>query len=156
MINIIVAAAKNNVIGKNGYLPWNLKLDMARFKQLTMDNVVIFGANTFNEINKPLAGRINIVLSSKKQFIDGVVVCRSINEALNYASKTDKEIFICGGESIYRQTMEKADRIYLTRINEDFDGDRFFPEIPKAFELKLSQNITDGSTLTTFCIYERK
>lgn len=89
MINIIVAAAKNNVIGKNGYLPWNLKLDMARFKQLTMDNVVIFGANTFNEINKPLAGRINIVLSSKKQFINGVVVCRSIDEALNYASKTD-------------------------------------------------------------------
>ena len=155
MINIIVAVAHNGVIGNNGKLPWNLQLDMARFKQLTMNNVVIFGKNTFDEIQKPLAGRENVVLSTHTQNIDGVKIFDSLDKAISYAKTTGKEIFICGGESVYKEALVFADRLYVTRVNASFDGDRYFPDIPDEFECVSSQDILDTGIPTTFGVYER-
>ncbi len=154
MINIIAAVAENGVIGNNGKLPWNLKLDMARFKQMTMENVVIFGKNTFNEIKKPLAGRENIVLSTHINHIDGVKVFNSLDKALDFAKTFGKEIFICGGESVYKEALAFADRLYITRIHCDFDGDRYFPAVPDNFKCISSQDILDTGVATTFCIYK--
>ena len=155
MINIIVAVARNGVIGNNGRLPWNLKLDMARFKQMTMGNVVIFGKNTFNEIKKPLVGRENIVLTTRIKDIDGVEVFNSLDKAIDYAKTFDKEIFICGGESVYKEALAFADRLYITRIHSDFDGDRYFPDVPNNFKCISSQDILDTGVATTFCIYKK-
>ncbi|MDE6474780.1 MAG: dihydrofolate reductase [Clostridia bacterium] len=155
MINIIAAVAQNGVIGAKGKLPWNLKLDMARFKQLTMGNVVIFGINTFNEFKKPLAGRENIVLSTHTQKIDGVKVFDSLDKAVDYAKTTDKKIFICGGESVYKETMAFADRLYITHVHASYDGDRYFPDIPNDFKCVSSEDILDTDTPTTFCLYKR-
>lgn len=155
MINIIVAVADNGVIGKNGKLPWHLRLDMARFKQLTMGGSVIFGLNTFNEFKKPLAGRENIVLSTRTQAIDGVKVFNCLEKAVDYAKTQNKEIFICGGESVYKKALEFADRLYITHINADFDGDRYFPDIPDKFKCVSREEILDTGTPTTFCVYNR-
>ena len=155
MINIIVAVAQNGVIGNKGKLPWKLKLDMARFKELTMGNVVIMGINSFNEMGKPLAGRDNIILSTHTKSIDGAVVCDSLNKAIAYANSTKKEIFICGGESVYKEALAFADRIYLTRVNASYDGDRYFPSIPSDFQCVSTQEISDTGVSTTFCIYQR-
>ena len=155
MITIIVAVAKNGVIGKDGKLPWDLKLDMARFKELTMGNVVIMGSNTFKEIGKPLAGRENIIISKRIQAIDGATVCDSLDDAIRRAKFHGKEIFICGGESIYKEALAMADRLYITRVNEIVDGDRYFPAIPDNFKCVSSQDLADTGVSTTFCTYER-
>ncbi|MDE5654398.1 MAG: dihydrofolate reductase [Clostridia bacterium] len=155
MINIIVAVAQNGVIGNKGKLPWNLKLDMARFKKLTMGNVVIFGKNTFQEIRQPLIGRENIVLSTYLQNIDGAKVFDNLEKAIEYAKTSGKEIFICGGESVYKEAINFADRLYITHIHSDFDGDRHFPAIPKEYECVSSQDIQDTGVSTTFCVYKR-
>ena len=155
MINIIVAVAQNGVIGKDGKLPWKLPVDMARFKKLTMGGIVIFGYNTFNEFKKPLVGRENIVLSTHTQSIDGVKVFDSLDKAIKYAKTTDKEIFICGGESVYKEALNIADRLYITHIHATFDGDRYFPAVPDNFKCVSSEDIVDTGVNTTFSIYNR-
>ena len=155
MINVIAAVALNGVIGKDGKLPWNLKQDMARFKELTMGHVVVMGSNTFNGIGKPLAGRVNIVLSKRIKSLDGATVYDSLDKAIEYAKTLGKEIFIIGGESVYKDALAIADRLYITHVNADFDGDRYFPAIPKDFEWVSGQNSVDSGVDTTFCIYNR-
>ena len=155
MINIIVAVARNGVIGKNGKLPWKLKLDMARFKELTMGNVVIFGLNTFKEFSKPLSGRENIILSKRIQNIEGATVCKSLDDALSVAKTFGKEIFVCGGESVYKEALDIAARLYITHVDDDFDGDRHFPCVPNNFKCVSCQEVLDCGINTTFCVYER-
>ena len=113
------------------------------------------GLNTFNELKKPLAGRDNIVLSKSVKAIDGATVCDSLDKAIEHAKSTGKEIFICGGESVYKAALEFADNLYITRVNASFDGDRYFPAIPNNFECASSQDIIDTGVETTFCVYTR-
>lgn len=155
MINIIVAVAQNGVIGHNGRLPWKLPKDMARFKELTMEGVVIFGKKTFEEFGKPLTGRENIVLSKSTRHIDGVKVFGGLDTALEYAKTLDKEIFICGGESVYKEAMDIADRLYITYIHKSFDGDRHFPSVPDCFKCISTQKIQDNGIETEFKVYIR-
>ena len=156
MINIIAAVSENGVIGKDGKLPWQLKEDMKRFKALTWGNTVIMGANTYREIGKPLDGRLNIIVSSTLRVTgENVATAPSLEEAINLAKTKDKnqQIFICGGEQIYIQSIDVADRIYITRIQQNFEGDRFFPPIPEQF-IKVSEiTVEDGNIKTTFCEY---
>ncbi|MDE5990452.1 MAG: dihydrofolate reductase [Clostridia bacterium] len=159
MINIIVAIAKNGVIGKDGKLPWSLREDMSRFKRLTMGNTVIMGANTYREIGKPLQGRMNIILSSRLTLNEeNAVVMPSLTKAIKYALSRDdnKEIFVCGGESAYKEALDIANRLYITFIDADFDGDRFFPPIPDCFMEIKRTNIKDGEFSTAFCEYIRR
>ena len=127
-ISIIAALSHNRVIGKNNKLPWNLPADLQRFKELTLGKPIIIGQRTFESIGKPLPERTNIVLSQDPNFNPpGCIVVRSIEEALK-AVLSFREVMICGGASVYKQFLPLADKMYLTLIEGDFEGDAYFPE----------------------------
>ncbi len=128
-ISIIVAAARNNVIGRDGELPWRLPEDLKRFKQLTSGKPVIMGRLTYESIGKPLPDRKNIVLSTRNGLkIDGCDVVDTPDAAIRLAGGAE-EVMVIGGGGVYSQMLPMADRIYMTRINATVDGDTFFPEI---------------------------
>jgi len=137
-IVLVAAVALNGVIGKNGGLPWRLKSDLQHFRRLTMGKPVIMGRKTYASIAKPLAGRTNIVVSRDRNFgAVGILVAPSIEAALA-AARGDAlrrgvhEIAIIGGAEIYRQTMKKADRLVITRVQLQPEGDTGFPPIDQA------------------------
>jgi dihydrofolate reductase len=128
MISIIAAMGKNRVIGKNNKLPWHIADDLKNFKKLTSGNVVVMGRKTFESIGKPLPNRVNIVISSSMPETEGIIVCQDVPSALEKARSYKKEIFIIGGAAIYQQTIPWADRMYLSYVKGDYDGDAFFPQ----------------------------
>jgi dihydrofolate reductase len=130
MIALVVAAARNGAIGKENKLLWHLPNDLRFFKNLTWGSVVIMGRKTFESVNKPLPGRLNIVITRNQSWKhEGVRVCGSLDEALHVAHQAGyKTIFIIGGADIYSQSMPLADQIYLTRVHADLEGDVFFPD----------------------------
>ncbi|MDA3779394.1 MAG: dihydrofolate reductase [Bacteroidales bacterium] len=129
MISIIVAVAENNVIGKNNKLLWHIPRDMKHFKETTMGHHIISGRKTFESFGKPLPKRTNIIVTRNNNYTqEGCIIVNSLEDALDYA-KNDTEIFIIGGGEIYKQALNFADRIYLTKVHHSFDGDTFFPEI---------------------------
>jgi len=129
MISLIVAASTNNVIGKEGDLPWRLSADLKRFKELTMGKPIVMGRKTYESIGRPLPGRHNIVISRRGDYsADGCTVAQSIDAALEAAGDVD-EVMIIGGSHIYDAILPRADRIYMTRVHADIDGDTFFPEL---------------------------
>ena len=130
-LSLIVAAAENNSIGKNNQLLWHLPNDLKFFKNTTWGMPVIMGRKTFEAVNKPLPGRFNIVITRQERWkADGVIVAKDLNDALQKATETNcKEIFIIGGGEIYKQSMEMADKIYLTRVHATIEGDTFFPMV---------------------------
>ena len=130
-ISLIVAAANNNAIGKEGALPWCLPDDMRYFKNVTWGMPVIMGRKTFESFRKPLSGRKNIVITRQQDWkAEGTVVVDNLDDALFVANETDaKEVFVIGGGEIYRLAYEKAKRIYLTRVNAEPDADTFFPQL---------------------------
>ncbi|MCW3113438.1 MAG: dihydrofolate reductase [Segetibacter sp.] len=131
LLSLIVAASTNNIIGKNNGLPWRLPNDMKYFKNTTWGMPVIMGRKTFESMDEPLAGRINIVITRKTDWKPkGAVVVNNWNDAVFVAQDADcKEVFVIGGGEIFNDTIKKADRIYMTRIHTIIDGDVFFPEI---------------------------
>lgn len=131
-VSLIVAASDNNVIGKNNQLPWHLPNDMKFFKNTTWGMPVIMGRKTFDSMgNKPLPGRVNIVITRQEDWkADGVVTVKNWNDAVFVAKDSDcKQAFVIGGGEIFKDTIKKADRIYMTRVHTIIDGDVFFPEI---------------------------
>ena len=140
-ISFIAAVSENNVIGKDNQLPWHLPADMKYFKNITWAMPVIMGRKSFEALGKPLHGRKNIVVTRNKNWkAGGVQVVQSIDHAVTLAAKTDaKEIFITGGAEIFRAALPSADKIYLTRVHGNFDGDAFFPEL-SGNEWKLTSN----------------
>ena len=132
MVSLIVAAAENNAIGKNNQLLWHLPNDLKFFKNSTWGMPVIMGRKTFEAVNKPLPGRFNFVITRQFDWkADGVMMAVDLNDALQKAAETNcKEFFIIGGGEIYKQALEIADKIYLTRVHATFTGaDTFFPDI---------------------------
>ena len=126
-LSIIVAYSKNRVIGKNNTMPWHLSDDLKNFKSVTTGKTVIMGRLTYESIGKPLPNRKNIVLSRNLKNSD-VIVLNKLEHAIE-ESKEENEIFIIGGQDIYNQTVGMASKIYLTTINENLQGDKYFPEI---------------------------
>ena len=127
----IVAASENNVIGSNNELPWKLSDDFRYFKNKTWGMPVIMGRNTFNSLKKDLPGRLNIVLTGKKDWsAPNVIVVSEVGDAITKAKESDaKEIFIIGGGQVFKQTMDIVNRIYLTRVHTVVEGDTYYPEI---------------------------
>ena len=126
-LSIIAAMARNRVIGRDNRLPWRLPADWRRFKRLTMGHHLIMGRKTFESIGRPLPGRISIVLTGRRSYAPaGVQVAASLEDALRLA-QGDNEVFVGGGAGVYRQTLDLADRMYLTLLPDDFDGDTYFP-----------------------------
>jgi len=130
MLSHIVAASENNIIGVKNGLPWRLPNDFKYFKNKTWGMPVIMGRNTFESLKKDLPGRINIVLTKKKDWnAENVFVTHDIDEAIKKASESDaKEIFVIGGGEVFKQTMEKVNRIYLTRVHTQVEGDTSYPQ----------------------------
>ena len=137
-ISLIVAASTNNAIGKNNKLLWHLPNDLTFFKNTTWGMPVIMGRKTFESMNKPLPGRFNYVITRQSNWnAKGVTVANDLTEALKKAEEPNcNEIFIIGGGEVFKQSMDLANKIYLTRVHANLEGDVFFPEIDEsAWEL---------------------
>ncbi len=128
ILSIIVAIAKNHAIGKDNKLLWYLPNDLKHFKNTTSGHTVIMGRKTFDSVGKPLPKRRNIVITRQAISIEGCEVVDSLEAAIALC-KSEDEVFIVGGAEIYRQAIPLTDRIYLTIIDHEFDGDTFFPEL---------------------------
>lgn len=129
MLSTIVAASENNVIGKDNQLLWHLPDDLKHFKRTTKGHHVIAGRKTFESQGKPLPHRTNIIVTRNSDYrAEGCIVVNSLDRALELA-QADDEPFIIGGEQIYRMALPLVERIYLTRVHAEFEGDTFFPEL---------------------------
>ena len=127
--SIIVAASTNNVIGKNGGLPWRLPEDLKRFKETTMGKPMIMGRATWESIGRALPGRQNIIITRQSDLVaEGCDVVGSVDEALSAAGNA-AEVMIIGGGELYRQFLPRTGRIYFTRVHANIDGDTFFPKL---------------------------
>lgn len=130
-IIIIAAVTKNRVIGKKGSIPWNIKEELQHFKQTTYGFPIIMGRKTYESIGKTLEGRLNIVLSNKllwKQK-ENLFITHDLDEALNICQKQGfSKVFIIGGEKVYARTLSIADKLIISRIHMDIEGDTLFPE----------------------------
>jgi dihydrofolate reductase len=129
-VSSVVAISENHVIGKDNKLLWYLPNDLKHFKDITSGHTVIMGRKTFDSVGKPLPRRRNIIITRQDISIEGCEVVKSIEAALDLC-KDEEEVFIVGGAEIYRQSMHLTDRIYLTIVHKEFEGDSFFPEIDK-------------------------
>jgi len=131
IISLIVAMDEKRGIGKDGKLPWRLSSDLKRFRELTMGHHMIVGRKTFESIGKPLPGRQTIVVTRNASFkADGCIVAGSVQAALAAAQERgEPEVFVIGGAEIYTQTLDVADRVYLTQVHAQVDADTFFPEL---------------------------
>ncbi len=128
--SLIVAVAANGAIGLEGDLPWRLPADLRHFKRLTMGHHLIMGRRTWESVGVVLPGRTMIVVTRDREYasgVAGVLVAHSLGDALRLA-RDDDEPFVAGGAGLYREALEIVDRIYLTRIHVDFEGDTFFPD----------------------------
>ncbi|HUX89065.1 MAG TPA: dihydrofolate reductase [Gallionellaceae bacterium] len=126
-LSIIVAMARNRTIGINNTLPWRCPEDLKHFKTLTMGHHMIMGRKTFDSIGKPLPGRTTVVVTRNPELkIEGCIVTHSLDEAIA-ACAGDDEIFVVGGAELYAQALPLADRLYLTEVQQDVDGDAHFP-----------------------------
>ena len=139
MLSIIVAVSENNVVGKENKLPWKLSADLKRLKSLTMGHHIIMGRKTWESLGKALPGRINVVITTDKNFkAEGGVVVHSLNEALAFSS-ADDEIFIFGGGKIFKEAMPLVNKIYITRVHSIIDGDTFFPVLDRSDWKEISR-----------------
>lgn len=130
MISLIWAMDENQVIGKNNQLPWHLPEDLKFFKRTTMGHPIAMGRKTMDSIGKPLPGRENIVITRNHDFTkDGFTILHSVEEFIQYSNKLEDEIFVIGGAEIFKVFLPVADRLYITRIHAQFEGDTFFPEL---------------------------
>ncbi len=131
-ISLIVAMASNRTIGLNGQMPWHLSADLKRFKQITMGHPIIMGRLTFDAIGRPLSGRTNIIVSRNLSYQrEGCVIVDSIEAAINHGCRLADEVFVIGGAMLYEATLPMADTLYITQINQAFDGDTFFPDFDR-------------------------
>lgn len=157
LISIIVAFDKHRLIGKANELPWHYKEDLQYFKKMTLHKKVLFGKKTFysiyNKSNKLLPQRKTLVLSHNEVDILGVKTYHSVAEVLKDYLHSEEELFICGGRSIYEAFLEYADKLYITHIDKEYQGDCYFPDIDYSlYELTKQTKSKD----LLFCVYRRK
>jgi dihydrofolate reductase len=135
MISLIVAASENNVIGAQGDLPWRLSADLRRFKEITMGKPIVMGRKTYESIGRPLPGRQNIVITRQAGYLaEGCDVVDSPEAAIAAAGDAD-EIMIIGGSHVYAAFLPLADRIYLTRVHAEVEGDAHLPDLGDSWEV---------------------
>ena len=156
-ISIIVAMSQNSVIGLRNELPWHISEDLKNFKKITLNHSVIMGRKTYYSIGKPLKDRKNIVISRDTSFkIDGVEVVNSLEKAILKTNESS-EIFIIGGQQIYSIALPLATHMYITKVNDIFDGDAFFPDYVEDEwrEIAREDLITDKDLRFSFLKYEK-
>lgn len=158
-VSLVVAMAENNVIGKDGDLPWHIPADLKHFKSVTMGKPIVMGRRTYESIGRPLPGRLNIVVTRdpSRQW-DGVEAVQSLSGALDRAAADGAdEIMIIGGGDLYRAALPLAQRIYLTRVHESVEGDTVFPDLdPAEWRIDSSDRQDDiHSVPVSFEVLER-
>jgi dihydrofolate reductase len=152
MINIIVAMSKNRVIGDSNTLIWHLPEDLKRFKQLTTGNTIVMGRKTYESIGRPLPNRRSIIITRDlNYFVEDCEVVNSLEEALLLSNN---DCFIIGGGEIYKQSINIADKLYLTLIDKEFEGDTVFPEIENWLEVSC-EDFNNDEFKYSFIEYER-
>ncbi|WP_447926380.1 dihydrofolate reductase [Vreelandella sp. EE27] len=163
-VAMIVAMAKNRVIGVEGNLPWYLPEDLKFFKRKTQAKPLVMGRKTYASIGKPLPNRLNIVVTRDPQFdADGVRVCHDLESALTLADQqatieAAEEIMVMGGGEIYRQALPYAQRLYVTEVDVEVDGDTTFPAIPPQMFREVERvagTPSEGQPHYDFVVYER-
>jgi len=158
MISIIVAVSEDLGIGRNNDLLWHIPEDLKRFKNLTYGNTVVMGRRTWESLpRKPLPGRKNIVITDiPDERFQGAEMAYSVDDALAKCER-DKEIFIMGGGSVYRQFMPLADRLYITHVHKKAPADIYFPEIDRrTWKVVEKEEFNSGEVPYTYVIYGRK
>ena len=152
-----VAVAENGVIGKNNDLPWHLPEDLKHFKEITLGKTVVMGRKTFESIfarlKKPLPGRKNVVISRQEAYKvpEGVLVFKSLDDA--YKALADEDLYIIGGAEIYKQALPLAEKLYMTHVAGNYQGDAFFPKLDFSQWEKVEEQPHEGYT---FAVYKRK
>jgi dihydrofolate reductase len=167
ILSIIAAVAKNRVIGGGNTLLWDLPADMKHFGNKTRGHTVIMGRKTYESIGKPLPNRKNIVITRDMNYFQtGIDIVGSLDEALRVASleqgtgfeenQDEVEVFIIGGGEIYRQAIDKANKLYITEIHQDFKGDTLFPTIDKnAWQETSREDYSDNPIPYSFIEYKK-
>jgi dihydrofolate reductase len=163
---LVAAVSENGVIGRHEALPWHIRSDLKNFKAITQFKPVIMGSNTWDSLTKkPLPGRLNLVLSRDMKFeAEGGVICTTLMEALDIAREHAEddgadEICVIGGANVYQQTLPKADRLYITHVHAEVEGDTHFPAIdPKVWKVMREEAFDKGEGddyAFTVKVYER-
>jgi dihydrofolate reductase len=164
---LIAAVARNGVIGDKGDMPWRLSTDLKRFKRLSEGKAVIMGRHTFDGLKKPLVDRLNIVVThdQTRAVPDGVRLAASLEAAIGLAeewagTRGQAEIVVAGGAQVYRATMSRAERLYITHVEALPDGDAFFPPIDPSIWLETSREAFPAgekdSVATQYVVYQRR
>lgn len=155
MIALIVAFAKNQVIGNKGCIPWKIKGEQKRFKELTTGNVVIMGRRSYEEIGRPLPNRTTIVISGTKNFDDdNCMTAKSVSEAINLAG--DRDIYISGGARVYEEALPFVEKMFITEIDLEVEGDTYFPSFDKEQFVKEINEKFDDEIPYTYVTCTRK
>lgn len=155
----VVAISQNRVIGKDNQLIWHMPADLKHYKNITMGHHMIMGRKTYESIGRPLPGRTTVIITRDKNYkAEGCIIVNSLDEALKVAA-SDSEPCIVGGGEIFRQAMSITDKIYLTIIHHDFEGDTFYPELdPAEWKLIKREDFQPDEKNRypySFCEYER-
>jgi dihydrofolate reductase len=156
-INVIVAMAKNRVIGINNTLPWRLPADLQHFKALTMGHHIVMGRKTYESIGKPLPGRTTVIVTRDANYrVEGCLTATSIDAAIATCGN-DPDIFFVGGAELYGQILPRADRLYLTEIQAEYAGDAYFPAFERDAwrEVERQENISPDGLSYHFVTYQR-
>lgn len=159
MIGLIVAYTRNRVIGNKGQIPWRIKGEQKRFRELTTGNVVIMGRKSYEEIGRPLPNRFNIIVSRTEKYEDeNLITVPSLAEAIEYAKKNrpGEDIFLSGGAGIYNEGLPLAEKLFVTEIEATVLGDTYFPEFDESLYEKTIDEHVDGDIPYTYVTYTKK
>ncbi|MFJ7745883.1 dihydrofolate reductase [Peribacillus sp. NPDC097295] len=130
MISLMVAMDENRLIGKNNALPWYLPADLQYFKRVTMGHPIVMGRKTFESIGRILPGRENVIVTRNHDFqVEGCTILHDVSEIKTFADNSEQEVFVIGGAEIFQAILPVTDRLYITQIHEEFEGDTYFPVI---------------------------
>ena len=156
LISIIAAMSLNRVIGKNNRIPWHIPGEQQRFKQITWSHTILMGRKTYESIGKALPGRTNIVITRQENYsAPGCIVAHSLEQALESCPPNETEAFIIGGEQIFRLALPVVQRICLTTIQTELEGDAFFPELSPSDFKATTTELIDAPIPYSFSILER-
>jgi dihydrofolate reductase len=156
-LSVIAAMARNRVIGIRNTLPWRLPEDLKHFKALTLGHHIVMGRKTYESIGKPLPGRTTVIVTRDPGYqVEGCVTATSIEAAIT-ACGDDTEIFFVGGAELYAQVLPRADRLYLTEIQADYEGDAWFPEFEQSAwkEIDRQAHVNDSGLTYHYVTYAR-
>jgi dihydrofolate reductase len=154
-LSLIVAMSRNRVIGRDNALPWHLPGDLPRFKAITMGRPIIMGRRSHESIGRVLPGRTNIIITRQRGYrVDGAVIRHSLHDALAHCDDAD-EAFIIGGAEIYRLALPRVDRMYMTLIHQDVEGDVLFPDYDASLFVEVERQDIAEPLPHSYVVFDR-